>query len=298
MSDATSLLAAGVVPAALSTLCFDAAKLTSRRGLATIPARVGAGLSVPTAALLLVAVAPFTVDVAAYRADAALLFLVVGLFFPALVTIVTFVSNARLGPTVTSAVSGTAPLFAMLIAAALLGEAVAPRAAVAAVGVALGVALLSGWPGRSAVPARRAIGGVALLWPLAGSALRGLAQTLARVGLLLWPDPVAAAALGYCVSALAVSLIARGAGRPGAPPWDRAGVRWFRLTGVLNGAAVLLMYLALRHAPVAIVAPIVATYPAVTMLFAWLVDRRDRPDPRRVAGVVLTVASVVWLVAR
>lgn len=292
---ASTALLAGVVPAALSTLCFAAAMITSRRGLASIPARAGAALSVPTATVLLVAAAPFTVDIAGFRADAAGLFVLVGAFFPALVTLVTFASNARIGPTVTSAVSGTAPLFAIAIAALLLGERASPRAALAAAGVAAGVALLSGWQPGLRASSRRS--GAPLLLPLAGAALRGLAQTLARVGLLLWPDPFAATCIGYLVSAVAVRLAARGAPPPARAGWDRAGVRWFRVTGVLNGAAVLLMYFALRHAPVAIVAPIVATYPALTMLLAWLFEPGERPGPARVAGVALTVASVVWLVA-
>lgn len=129
--------------AILSSLCFGIAHVTGRVGLRMLDARSGAAISIPTATLLFIAAAPVALDLAGFSIRAALLFAAIGLFFPALVTILTFRSNRLLGPTVTSAVSGTAPLFALLAAGILLRERVPPQAAVSALGVVIGVALLS-----------------------------------------------------------------------------------------------------------------------------------------------------------
>src|SRR5207248_4784574 len=125
--------------------------------------------------------------------------------------------------------SSTAPLFAIAAAFVFLGERIPSRALIAAIGVVAGAALLS-WRGGTLM--RRA------LWlPLAGAALRGLVQVVAKAGLALWPNPFAASVIGYGVSSITVTLAApRRATRR-----ERAPLLWFMLTGMLNGLAVLLM---------------------------------------------------------
>jgi drug/metabolite transporter (DMT)-like permease len=281
-------LAVGI--AVMSALCFGVALVTGRVGLQAIDARAGAAISIPTATLLLVLAAPFALDLAQFDLRATLWFAMVGLFFPAVVTLLTFRANELLGPTVTSAVSGTAPLFALLAAAWWLGERVPPGAAISAAAVVVGVALLSWRHGG----VRAGFAGRALWWPLAGAALRGVAQVGAKAGLAIWANPFAASLIGYLVSSATVvgADRVRGAARP---PLDRRGVMWFALTGVLNGAAVLLLYQALSIAPVWTVAPIVASYPLITALLGAAVLRDERLTWPKAAGALITVAAIVWL---
>jgi drug/metabolite transporter (DMT)-like permease len=188
------------------------------------------------------------------------------------VTRLTFASNDRLGPSVTGAVSSTAPLFALAAAFCVVG----------------GIALFS-WRGGAAL-------GRALWLPLTGAALRGLAQVLAKAALTLWADPFAASLIGYCVSTATVTATDRMA-RRAALPRRRTPVLWFMLTGVLNGAAVLLMYAALNAAPVALVAPLVAAYPLVTLLLGAALLREEAFDARVAAGALLTVGGIAYLVS-
>lgn len=276
--------------AALSAACFGAALVTARLGLQDADARRGAAISVPSAALLFLLGAPFAVDLARFDAGAALIFAAVGLFFPALVTLLSFRSNERLGPTVTGAVAGTAPLFALAAAVLVVGEPVPQRAPLACLGVALGVALIS-WDHASL---RRGVPLAALGWPVGGALVRGCSQAAAKAGLAIWPDAFAAGAIGYAVSA-AVLLGTRPRHR-GAPPLPRRGVAWFAATGVLNGSAVLAMYLALARAPVSTVAPVVATHPLLAALLG-AIFLRERPGRRTAAGALLAVAAVVYLVS-
>ena len=272
--------------AAVSAFSFGTALVTAKFGLRTLDARAGAAISIPTATLLLLAAAPFTVDPSGFSMTAALLFALVGLFFPALVTLITFAANDRLGPSLTGTVSSTAPLFALVAAFLILGERIPARALVAALGVVAGVALLS-WRGGALV--RRA------LWlPLGGAALRGVAQVIAKAGLALWPNPFAASLVGYVVSA-GVVLAADRAGRQAQPRRTRTAIAWFALTGILNGGAVLLMYAALSVVPVSLVAPIVAGYPLVTVI-ASAILREEPLSGRVLAGAALVVAAIAYLV--
>ena len=276
--------------AILSALCFGAGMIVSRIGLRHLDARSGAAISIPTAALLFIMAAPFTIELSAFNLVAALIFAAVGLFYPALVTLLTFRSNVELGPTITSAISGTAPLFAMLAAALWLGEQIPPQAAIAALAVAAGVALLSWRPDTSIKP----IAGNKLFWPVAGAVVRGVAQAGAKAGLLLWGNPFAASVIGYLVSSVAV-VSAEQLRNGGRRTLNMRGLQWFALTGFINGSAMVLMYAALSQAPVSTVAPVIAAYPLVTVLGSTLFLRAEPLNRRIIAGAVITVAAIAWL---
>ncbi len=278
--------------AMLSALCFGAGMVTARVGLRHLDARSGAALSIPTATVLFVIAAPFTIELSAFNLAATLVFAAVGLFYPALVTLLTFRSNEELGPTVTSAISGTAPLFAMFAAALLLGEHIPPQAAAAAAGVAIGVALLSWRPGTT----HARIAGKALVWPVAGAFVRGVAQAGAKAGLLLWGNPFAASVIGYLVSSTAV-IGAERLRRGGRKAVNRQGLLWFAATGAVNGGAMVLMYSALALAPVSTVAPVIAAYPLVTALASALFLRSEKISATIITGTVITVAAIVYLAA-
>lgn len=279
MSESHALALAGV-----SAICFGSALVTARFGLRRLDARSGAAISIPTATALLALSAPFALDVSGFTLAAVLIFAGVGIFFPALVTLLTFAANERLGPSVTGTISSTAPLFALAAAFAFLGERIPPRALIATVAVVAGVALLS-WRGGQLM--RRA------LWlPFAGAALRGIMQVGAKAGLALWPSPFAASLIGYGVSTVSVTLAARG--RPRSR--ERSAIGWFMATGVLNGLAVLLMYAALSAARVSLVAPVVAGYPLVTVLLAAVL-REERLSARTLAGALFIAGGIAYLVA-
>ena len=284
-------MSAALVLAASSSLCFGIALVSGRVGLRTLDPGSGAAISIPAATVVFGLAAPFALDVGGFDARAALLFALVGLFFPAIVTILTFHSNQRLGPTVTGAVSGTAPLFAILLAGLLLDEKVPVQAALASVAVVAGIALMSWRPGA----VRSGFVTWSLLWPLSGALIRGLAQAGAKAGLLLWPNPFAAGLIGYLLSSATVIGISR-FGRTEKSRPTTHGIFWFAITGVLNGAAVLLMYFALSLAPLSLVAPVVATYPLTAALVSAAFLREEPLTLRVAAGATITVLAIVYLV--
>ncbi len=279
--------------ATLSSICFGLALVTGRIALHEIDARAGAAISIPAAAVLFILAAPFAFGAGDFDPRGALVFAAVGLVFPAIVTILTFHSNELLGPTITSAVSGTAPLFAVLGAGPFLGERIPVQAALSLAGVVTGIALLS-WKKGGVV--RRA-GPVywLLLWPIAGALVRGFAQVGAKAGLHFWADPFAASLIGYAASSITVIGIDQ-IRRSKKSRLTRRGVAWFAGTGILNGAAVLLMYAALAIAPVWTVVPIIASYPLITTIIGMVVLHDEKPSLQTVSGAALTVAAVVYLV--
>jgi len=281
-----------VALACLSTLCLGSGLVTGKLGLRDVDARTGAATSVPTAAAFFLVVSLFGLDLSAGSWKAAGVFVLVGLFFPAMVTILNFVTTNRIGASLTGSIAGTSPLFALFAALLILGEAIPPRAVFATLGVIAGVSLMS-W--RHQAMRRRRVGWVIAL-AVGGAAIRGVAQVLAKGGLALWPSPLAATVIGYCASAsvlLAASAWRRdpASRRPRTP----ASIRWMMATGLLNGLGLMMMYMALKVAPVSTVAPIVATYPLVTVLLGGLVLHDEALNAKVLAGAVLAIAAVIYL---
>ena len=276
--------------AVMSSLCFGIAMIVSRVGLRWIDARAGAATSIPTATVLFLLASPFAFDTSGFTWRAALIFAAIGVFFPALVTMIIFRSNELLGPTMTSSISGTAPLFALIAAGILLGERIPPHAALSAIGVVAGVVLLTWRPGSQ----RANFNLRALTWPIAGAVIRGVAQAVIKAALLAWPHAFSATVIGYVMSS--ATVIGTDRLRPGGKPKaSRTGIAWFMVVGVLNGSAVLLMYLALNLAPVWQVAPVFATYPLITAFLGALILHDEKLTVRIGAGACITVAAVVYL---
>ena len=274
-----------------AAVCLGAAMITTRLGLRYASPAAGAAIGVPSSTLLFWCLAPFLLDLRGFDLTAAGIFVLVGLFFPAVVTLLTYTGNQRMGPTITSSISCTTPLFALLGAILFLGEALTLGNTLGTAAIVLGMLALT-WSG-NALPRSWPVWAVAL--PVAAAVLRALAQVLTKAGLALWSSPFAATLIGYTVSA--VVILAAQRLRRQREPADRRAAPWFVATGLLNGASLFLMYTALAKGKVALVSPIIATYPLLTLVLSMLLLRQE-PVPKRVAlGAVLTVAGVAVLLS-
>jgi drug/metabolite transporter (DMT)-like permease len=285
---------AAVVLALTSALCFGVALVLTHIGLRYIAPLPGAAISIPSSTLLFIAIAPIVLGGRAIVRAAVPIFAAIGLLYPAAVTLLTFAANRALGPVITGALGNLAPLFAVGFAVLILGEPLLYSQIGGLVVTVAGVAILSVTRGREGIARWRSW---ALLLPLAAAAVRGFIQPSVKVGLALWPSPFAAVLTSYIIS----SLIIVGANRLQSGRFlaiaPLRGHPWFVLIGVLNGLAVLLLYAALADGPVALVAPLVATYPLVTIIGSTLLDGKIEGGPRLAIGVALTVLGVVLLLA-
>jgi drug/metabolite transporter (DMT)-like permease len=280
-----------VALALVSTFGFGAAFVLTQFALRWMPPRLGAAFSIPTSTLLFWCLALFTIHPGEVDLSAAGLFAVIGLLFPAAVTLLNFESNRLMGPNIAGAVAGVAPLFAVLLAVMLLGEQLRFWQLSGIAAIVTGVVLMSSgqW---QAFTVRR-------LWllalPLGASAIRGFVQPVVKLGLERWHNPIAAVVIGYTVSSAVLILAALVPGRTPERSFDRRGALWFAAVGLCNGCAVLSMYAALGRGPVTLISPLIATYPLVTLLLSFRFLKRERAEVRLVAAVAITVGGVVLL---
>jgi drug/metabolite transporter (DMT)-like permease len=266
---------------------FALGLVLSRGGLRHLPPIRGASISVPTTALLFLLGAPFVLD-GGWDARSALVFAGVGCLYPAAATLLNFNATRRIGPEVTGALGNLTPLFAALLAWALIGEVPTTGQVLALLVIVAGMALLFGRPWRRGLPAW------AFALPLGAALVRGLVQPAVKIGLEHWPSPYAATLIGYIASATILRGVARATGAHRIPASPR-GRLWFTGVGIANGLAVMFLYEALALGPVAVVAPLSATYPLVTLLLGRLLPNPAPLTPLAVAGILVTVTGVVLL---
>ncbi len=288
-----SLLDNPIVLALGASFVFGLALVLTQFGLRHAAPGHGALVSIPTSGVLLWLLSPFLLDWRGWEPRAAVIFVVVGRLFPAVVTLLTFEANRRMGPSMSGALSNLTPIFAVLPAALFLGEVPRPLQSLGIATIVAGVVALS--IDRRWLGVRWSYWAAAL--PVAAAAIRGFTHPITKVGLALWPSPFAATLIGYTMSGLVVASVARA--RVGGWPakYPRAALIWFACVGTCNVLGVLALYAALAHGPVILVSPLVATYPLVTLAFTAIFFRSARINAPLIAGVALTVVGVVLLVA-
>jgi drug/metabolite transporter (DMT)-like permease len=206
---------------------------------------------------------PIFVDPGDGNLKAIVLFAFVGLFFPGTVALLNFESNRLMGPNIAGALSSIAPVFAVLLAIVILGERVRGPQLLGLGAIVVGISLMY------RVHVNLSAGSLwVMALPVAASAIRGVIQPIVKFGLEWWPNPIAAVVVSYTVASavLIVSALARAGGT--IPEIDRRGALWFAAVGLCNGLAVLAMYAALEAGPVAIISPLIAVYPLVTLLLS------------------------------
>ena len=276
-----------ILIALASAFCFALALVLTQFGLRTTAPLTGAAIAVPTTALLFLVISPLTVAWDQWSCSSATTFAVVGLFFPVAVTLLTFSANRRIGPNLTGTLGNLTPLFAVVLAIVLMGEAPNATQGLGIVAICAGVALL--FVGRGNGDARPALWTLGL--PLSAAFLRGIAQPIVKWSLADWPSPFAAVTIGYMVSAVVMGGVILGRRIGGDWP-AQAGICWLIAVGVVNGAAVLPLYIALSRGPVTIVAPLVACYPLLTLILNRLFLGQSIPTRFALAGIFITIAGV------
>jgi drug/metabolite transporter (DMT)-like permease len=276
----------------LSTLGVGAGFVLTQIALQRMPPWLGAAFSVPSSTLLFWCVSPFFIDLTQADLGAAAIFAAVGLLFPATVTLLNFESNRLMGPNIAGAVSGSGPVFAVLLAVILLHENLRVFQLLGLVAIVGGVTLM--------YRRRQQTFPVASPWllmlPLAAAAIRGAVQPIVKLGLERWPNPLAAVLIGYTISAIVLILAALVRNRGVPRNFDRRGAAWFAAVGICNGLGVLSTYAALGHGPVTLVSPLVASYPVVTVLLGHILLRDERIGTQLALAVAATVGGVVLLI--
>ena len=270
------------------------AQLT-RYGLRTIDPQSGALVSIAAATVLYWCVAPWQLSVAMFASSAVWLFVLVGMFRPAVSSTCAMIGTAILGPTVSTTLSSTAPFFGLAFGVAFLGESLTVPVTVGTLSIVIGVIALAKRDGK----------GEDTSWPLWALALPVLAAVirvgahlLTKVGMEEIPSAYFAGLVAYNAS-LAVAVTTFILRRQSVLTLMRdPNVHWFMGAGVAFGIAVLLVNVALQFGPLSVVAPLVSLEAIFVLALGLTIFKEGRLTLRIVVAVTLVVAGAVAISAR
>jgi len=284
----TDLMTSAIVYAFASAFFLGAGVVLAQLGLRTVEPLSGAAISVPSFTLLFLLLSPLILRGEPIVWNGLPIFIAIGLFFPASLTLLTFASNRALGPVITSTLGNLAPLFAVTTAVILLHEPLHPPQLLGLVVAVAGAAIIT-------VTRPRDLGhwrSWALLLPLCSALVRGVVPPVVKLGLAVWPSPLWACLIGYVTSSLVVLTVQRIRKGSFVVQAPRAGIFWFAMTGISNGLSALTLFAAVRNGPITLVAPLAAIYPLVTVALSAMLLRHIEITMRIVAGTTLTVMGV------
>ena len=210
----------------------------------------------------------------------------IGLFRPFLSANLAMLGTRHLGPTVSSTMSATSPLFGLALGVLVLGETLTVPVVAGTIAVMAGVVVLS-----SRGQLSRSWPLWALLLPVGAAFIRVLAQMFAKIGMESIPSPFFVGLVGYTVSF--VVAVATHLPRKDKGPVRSPGLKWLLLAGLAYGVAIFSLNSALVCGDLVTISPIVACQPIFTLLLGRFVFNESEIDTRAVVAVALVVPGVI-----
>lgn len=196
-----------------------------------------------------------------------------------------------IGPPRMTTIMTTAPLMALFLAVAFLGERPGTGVLGGTVLVILGVILVSyeptekGWFHRG------------IVWGFASALSLGVSTFLRKKGIDAFPNPMLTVAWANLIG-LPVLLSVGKFAPPALFKWGgRSAVVVMASLAVLNSANQVFMNLAVMNGDISVVTPIIAASPIFSLFFTMVLLRdMERIRPAMVIGLLITVAGVVLIV--
>ncbi|MDR7522949.1 MAG: EamA family transporter [Armatimonadota bacterium] len=288
----------GELAALAAAVSFGMSIVLARRFMVAVPPEAGVLVSIAVNVVVFTALligAGLTGRLPPIHPWSVGLFVVGGLAGTLVGRNLSYASIGRLGASLATTVRLSNSIFTLLTGFLLLQELPRPQQLAGLVAVTLGLWISLRPSGTEGAPHRSAdLRGVAMA--LGGAAAFALGDTARRAGLQLTPAPVLGAAVGAC-TALAAHLVWSVFHRPAR--WPQAALLWrFDLLGsaVMNTAAILLLYVGLRYAPVAIVSVLYNLQVLVVLLASPLLLRgRERITAWLVLGALVALGGTALI---
>ena len=278
-----------IIYALVASAMFGAQGVLTMRSLKFVDPQTSSMAAMGVCVLIFWLIAPFFLKLEYFRNPGLWVFFANGLVHPLFSMLLGFEAIKRMGATVSSTISATAPLFATAGAVLALGEHITLSLTLGTLGTVLGIMVLS-WRRRGHTTWELP----ALIFPIGAAIIRGGNHVLGRFGLHMLPSPYFAGLVSFTVSFVGAVGIYRY--RTGRLPLrlHRQGLAWSSLAGVCISIGILSMYSALNSGMVIVVSPVVATYPLFTFLIT-LLFRQEHLSLRILCGVVLVVGGLIWI---
>lgn len=260
-------------------------------GLQSMEARTGTMVSIGANTLFYWSLAPWLLNPEYFFTSAVFLFAMIGLIRPAISANLAVAALRHIGPTLTTTLSSTSPLFAAAIGVLLLDEMLTWQIVVGTIGIIMAVISLA--MKDKAAPTTFPLWALSL--PVGAALIRSIGHGITKVGMIEVPDPYFAAMIGASVSFVITFTLWAAKGERKPINFSTAGPYWFMSAGCIFGFALICLNTALLYGEMITVVPIVASAPIFSMLMSIFVFRRERVTFRIFLAVAVVMASVVFI---
>ena len=264
-------------------------------GLNAVLVRKGMKESTPVTATLTVAAVQVTIlsvilffDLPALNWTAIFYFVLAGFFAAILGRTMNYLSIDKLGVPVSTSLTGTNPIFALILAVLFLGESVSIATVLGSLLVVVGIALMSGWGAENKLKAKD------LVIPLVSAFFYACSSAVRKLGLNILPESVLGAVVGALTSLIAYPILLRLMGRSGEFKLSRKAMPWLIGGGIATSTAWIGMFTATQMGSVSVVSAIIGANPLFGLILSAVMLRDTEKITRQVAmGSVLIVVAVI-----
>ena len=248
--------------------------------------------------LVLLVISLPLVQLAHLKSKAFLLFILAGIFSPALVRWLYFISLERIGPSMSSSILSTGPVFTAIIAAIFLKEKLT-------VGVSFGILLIIvgiitferdiSSNGKLAVRHKKD-----LIFAILAAFLVGLAIVIRKMGLNILNEPLFGVTVGFAASLVFYAMLCLlFKGMRAEISLNRKNTLYLCGAGVFLTAGWLTLFYALSHGDAIIVAPLASLHPVMVMGWSYLFFKdMERITFKTVLGVIIVLTGVLLITLR
>ena len=272
--------------ALMTAFCFGLNAVLVKRGMKE---------STPVTATLVIAsvqVATLSVltllDRPEFNWTAVIYFIVAGIGTAIFGRTLNYVSIDRIGVPISSSITGTNPLFTMVIATIFLGEHVSITTIIGSLLVVAGIVLMSGWGADARLNPRD------LLLPLGSAFFYAASGIVRKAGLNMLPEPLLGAVVGAATSLVAYPLILRLIGRTGELRFTKNSLLWLIGGGLATTLAWVGMFTATQLGSISVVSAIIGANPLFGLILSALMLRDVEKITKQVAaGCLLIVVAMI-----
>ncbi len=222
-------------------------------------------------------------------------FVLAGILAPGVAVRFKDMGISRLGVTISSPVVGINAFFSILIAIVFLGEKITLFILTGAVMTFLGVSLIS-WQGEKNTIWRK----IDLIFPLTAAVLFASSNNLRKMGLMKEGDPIVGATITSTVSLVVLVVSVLVFRIRNSDSWDvkfnRVGLKYFTVSGVVLSIAYLLYFIALSSSYVVKIIPITGMHPLFSVIFSFIFLKEEEIiTPKIVISTIMIVAGIVLI---
>jgi uncharacterized membrane protein len=237
----------------------------------------------------------FTIPFSYFKSEALLYFVIAGLFSPALVRWLYFISLDRIGPSVSSSIFATGPAFTAIIAVVLLNEKITLQIGIGIMTIIGGIVILERDISNGTGSGRR--NSKDLIFPLLSALFFSFAVVTRKMGLNILDSPIFGVTVGFVTSMVIYILVCLGSRKlRSSISIKKHDLPFFGGAGIFLCAAWLTMFYSLSHGDAIIVTPLANLHPLFVLALSYFfLGKLDKITRGILLGACVVVAGVLLI---